>query len=158
MATENHAGGEFLHTKSQKPFDIEDYKIFIPFLDLKKLASHPFGICRGEPLRKDDDQIEPPYINIAGQKMSFDCAIYVMKWLEIIESKNIKKEKYHWENQTQVIADHFRFEYALRILFDEMNQDRDKVIKKSEAIKLSKPSAVLLSPYCQIDSDDIDSD
>ncbi|RYR78269.1 hypothetical protein Ahy_A01g003012 [Arachis hypogaea] len=42
MAIGNHVGGEFLHTKSQKPFHIEDYKMFILFLDLKILASHPF--------------------------------------------------------------------------------------------------------------------
>ncbi|RYR64534.1 hypothetical protein Ahy_A03g010625 [Arachis hypogaea] len=55
-------------------------------------------------------------------------------------------------------VDHFRVEYASRILFHEMNRDRDTAIRKSEAIRLSKSSAVLLSPYCQIDSDDIDND
>ncbi|QHN83161.1 uncharacterized protein DS421_20g702250 [Arachis hypogaea] len=126
MAIGNHNGGEFLHVKSKKPFDIEDYKMFIPFLDLKKLASHPYifaPVCYGEhwwiwmadvrkkkfcildpyhkkcpspdrlklnkfvgyvisrmrvysagamgrraPLRKDDHEIQPPYIDIAGQK------------------------------------------------------------------------------------------
>ncbi|RYR01743.1 hypothetical protein Ahy_B06g080606 [Arachis hypogaea] len=99
MAVGNHEGGEFLQPKTKKPFNIEDYKMFIPFLYLKKLASHPY---------------------------------------------------------TEV--DHFRVEYVSRILFHEMNQDRDTAIKKSKAIRLSKPSTVLLSSYCQIDSDDISSD
>ncbi|RYR21910.1 hypothetical protein Ahy_B03g067205 [Arachis hypogaea] len=43
MAIENHAGGEFLQPKSKKPFMVEDYPMFIPFLDLKKLASHSYG-------------------------------------------------------------------------------------------------------------------
>ncbi|KAL4374284.1 hypothetical protein AHAS_Ahas05G0166400 [Arachis hypogaea] len=81
-----------------------------------------------------------------------------MKWLEIIEPQNIKKGKCNLENWTQAEVDHFRVEYASRILFHEMNRDRDTAIKKSEAIRLSKPSAVLLSPYCQIDSDDSGSD
>ncbi|RYR40296.1 hypothetical protein Ahy_A09g046021 [Arachis hypogaea] len=89
---------------------------------------------------------------------SYDCAIYVMKWLEIIESQNIKNGRYNCENWTQVEVDHFRVEYVSRILFHEMNQDRDTAIKESEAIRLSKLSAVLLSPYCQIDSDEINSD
>ncbi|RYR33231.1 hypothetical protein Ahy_A10g047789 [Arachis hypogaea] len=59
--------------------------------------------------------------------------------------------------EVEADVDHFRVEYASRILFHEMNQDRDTTIKESEAIRLSKPSAVLLSSYCQIDSDDIDS-
>ncbi|RYR14658.1 hypothetical protein Ahy_B04g071321 [Arachis hypogaea] len=42
MAIRNHDSGEFLHAKTKKPFDIENYKMFIPFLDLKKLASHPY--------------------------------------------------------------------------------------------------------------------
>ncbi|RYR64048.1 hypothetical protein Ahy_A03g010198 [Arachis hypogaea] len=87
----------------------------------------------GAPLKKDDMKIEPPYINIVGQKTDYDCAIYAE-------------------------VDHFRVEYALQILFHEMNRDRDTAIRESEAIKLSKPSIVLLSPYCQIDSDNIDSD
>ncbi|KAL4288026.1 hypothetical protein AHAS_Ahas19G0245000 [Arachis hypogaea] len=81
-----------------------------------------------------------------------------MKWLEIIEPENIKKEKYDWENWTHVEVDHFRVEYALRILFNEMNQLRDRAIKERDAIRLSKPSAALLSSYCQLDLDYIDSD
>ncbi|RYQ96945.1 hypothetical protein Ahy_B08g092895 [Arachis hypogaea] len=265
MAIGNHAGGEFLHARTKKPFDIEDYKMFIPFLDLKKLASHPFRrrqkngdlnvtsrrpevqwrlrqrratpatpcasslppsvtqtattlhgrrrafgggeldaaapptasppaqqqqhngfplsprvrlflsppsllmtaatgsemwrvrrlsgegsgrthsggplfslaaqlslhsslLCscdlflgRGAPLRKDDDKIEPPYINIPGHKTSVNCAIYIMKWLEIIEPENIKNGRYLWDNWTQAEVDHFKVKYASRILFDEMN-------------------------------------
>ncbi|RYR30038.1 hypothetical protein Ahy_B01g054811 [Arachis hypogaea] len=65
----------------------------------------------GQPLRKKDDKIEPPYVEV----------------------------------------DHFRVEYASLILFDEMNRLRDRAIQESKAIRLSKPSAALLSPYCQLD-------
>ncbi|QHN81332.1 uncharacterized protein DS421_20g685910 [Arachis hypogaea] len=118
MAIGNHPDGEFLQPKTKKPFRIEDYPMFIPFLDLKKLASHPYiftpvcysehwwiwvanGICWGAPLRKKDNEIKPPYINISGQKTSYDCAIYEMKWLEIIQPENIKRKKYEWDNWTQ---------------------------------------------------------
>ncbi|RYR24425.1 hypothetical protein Ahy_B02g057925 [Arachis hypogaea] len=81
-----------------------------------------------------------------------------MKWLEIIQLENIKRGKYEWDNWTQEEVDHFKVEFASRILFHEMNQDRAEAIRRSDAIRLSKPSSLLLSPYCQIDSYDIDTD
>ncbi|KAL4394198.1 hypothetical protein AHAS_Ahas02G0128000 [Arachis hypogaea] len=84
--------------------------------------------------------------------------VYVMKWLETIEPENIKKSKYDRENWTQAEVDHFRVEYASQILFDEMNKERDTTIRESEAIRLSMPFAALLSPYCQLDSNDINGD
>ncbi|QHO43363.1 uncharacterized protein DS421_5g162170 [Arachis hypogaea] len=81
-----------------------------------------------------------------------------MKWLEIIEPQNINKGKYEWDNWTQAEVDHFRVEFASRILFHDMNRDRDAAIKGNEAMRLSKPSAALLSAYYQVDSYDIDSD
>ncbi|QHO20517.1 uncharacterized protein DS421_11g338640 [Arachis hypogaea] len=55
-------------------------------------------------------------------------------------------------------VDRFRVEYASRILFHDMNLDKAEAIRGSNAIRLSKPSSLLLSPYCQIDSKDIDTD
>ncbi|KAL4329585.1 hypothetical protein AHAS_Ahas13G0314800 [Arachis hypogaea] len=51
MAIGNHPDSEFLQPKTKKPFRVEDYPMFIPFLDLKKLASHPYifaPICYSE--------------------------------------------------------------------------------------------------------------
>nr|XP_025609801.1 uncharacterized protein LOC112702826 [Arachis hypogaea] len=108
--------------------------------------------------RDKDKKIKPPYLNISGQKTSYDCAIYVMKWLEIFEPANIKRQKYEWDNWTQDEVYHFRVEYASRILFHEMNQDKAEAIRGSNAIRLSKLSSLLLSPCCQIDSNDIETD
>ncbi|RYQ85250.1 hypothetical protein Ahy_B10g104755 [Arachis hypogaea] len=147
MAIANHPQGVFLRPKTNKPFRVEDYPMFIPFLDLKKLASHryifapvchsqhwwlclvdtrkrkfyivdPYHtkspsdertalntfiiswicvlICWGAPLktRDKDKEIIPPYLHISGQKTSYDCAIYVMKWHEIFQPANIKRLKY----------------------------------------------------------------
>ncbi|RYR49471.1 hypothetical protein Ahy_A07g035977 [Arachis hypogaea] len=88
----------------------------------------------------------------------YDCAIYVIKWLEIIQPENIKRGKYEWDNWTQDKVDHYRVEYASWILFHEMNQDKAEAISESDAIRLSRPSSLLLSPYCQIDSNDINTD
>ncbi|RYR00649.1 hypothetical protein Ahy_B07g088778 [Arachis hypogaea] len=202
MALANHPDGVFLQPKNNKPFRVEDYPMFIPFLDLQKLKSHRYifaPVCHshhwwlwfadtrnrkfyivdslhkkspsdartalntfvymlGELLKsKDKDrEIVAPYLHISGQKTSYDCAIYVMKWLEIFEPANIKRRKYEWDDWTQDEVDHFRVEYASRILFHDMNLDKDEAISGSNAIRLSRPSSLLLSPYCQIDSEDVD--
>ncbi|RYQ87918.1 hypothetical protein Ahy_B09g095442 isoform A [Arachis hypogaea] len=122
------------------------------------LISRMRVFVRGQPLTKKDDEIKAPYVNIVGQHTNYDYVIYVMKWLEIIEPQNIKKSKYEWDNWTQAEVNHFRVEYASLILFDEMNRLRDRAIQESEAIRLSKPSAALLSPYCELRSEDIDSE
>ncbi|KAL4306878.1 hypothetical protein AHAS_Ahas16G0222300 [Arachis hypogaea] len=194
MAIGNHLDGVFLQPKSKKPFKVEDYPMFLSFLDRKKLTLHPYiftPVCYSnhwwiwvadvrkkkfyilDPYHKTcpskdkmklnkfirkDREIEPPYIDISGQKTDYDCAIYVMKWLEIIEPQNVKKGKYEWDNWSQAEVDHFRVEFSSRILFHDMNSDRDAAIKESERMRLSKLSTALLSPYCQVDSYDIESD
>ncbi|RYR33030.1 hypothetical protein Ahy_A10g047568 [Arachis hypogaea] len=166
MALSDHSRGEFISPKTKKEFRVEAYPSFIHFIDRKKLSSHPYGYvfsrlityAGGKPLEKGEKEkeIKASYVKISGQKTSYDCAIYVMKWLELIEPENIKKGKYEWDNWTQEEVDHYRVEYASRILFSEMNKQRDRAIRESSAIRLSKPSSVLLSPFCQINSADIE--
>ncbi|RYR60910.1 hypothetical protein Ahy_A04g017998 [Arachis hypogaea] len=166
MALSDHPRGEFISLKTNREFRVEAYPNFIPFIDRRKLSSHSYGYvfsrliayAGGKPLEKGEKEkeIKAPYVKISGQKTSYDCAIYVMKWLELIEPENIKKGKYEWDNWTQEEVDHYRVEYTSRILFSELNRQRDRAIKESSAIRLSKPSSVLLSPFCQINSADIE--
>ncbi|RYR21270.1 hypothetical protein Ahy_B03g066550 [Arachis hypogaea] len=168
MAVSKHPNGKFISPKTNKEFKVEDYPMFIPFIDGKKLALHRYGyiISRirayagGAPLKKKENELEikATYVKISGQKSSYDCAIYVMKWLELIEPENIKRAKYEWDNWPHEEVDHYRVEYASRILFSEMNKERDQAIRASNAIRLSKPSLVLLSPFCQINSTDIETE
>ncbi|RYR29583.1 hypothetical protein Ahy_B01g054018 [Arachis hypogaea] len=168
MAVSKYPNGEFISPKTNKEFKVEDYPMFIPFIDGKKLASHRYGyvISRiraytgGAPLKKKENELEikATYVKISGQKSSYDCAIYVMKWLKLIEPENIKRAKYEWDNWPQEEVDHYRVEYASRILFSEMNKERDQAIRASNAIRLSKLSSVLLSPFCQINSTDIETE
>ncbi|RYR29649.1 hypothetical protein Ahy_B01g054103 [Arachis hypogaea] len=124
---------------------------------LNKFTGYVFSRLRayagGEPLQKDEKEkeIKASYVKISGQKSRYKF------WLELIEPENIKKGKYEWDNWKQEEADHYRVEYASRILFSEMNKERDQAIRESNAIRLSKPSSVLLSPFCQINSADIES-
>ncbi|RYR49994.1 hypothetical protein Ahy_A07g036537 [Arachis hypogaea] len=151
--------------RKQKFYILDPYQKTCPSdgrMDLNKFIGYVISrirvYARRAPLKRKDKEIEPPYINISGQKTSYDCAIYVMTWLEIIQLENVKRGKYEWDNWTQDEVDHYRVEYASRILFNEMNQDKAEAIRGSDAIRLSKPSSLLLSPYCQIDSNDINID
>ncbi|RYQ95655.1 hypothetical protein Ahy_B08g090996 [Arachis hypogaea] len=135
--------GNFLHPKTKKPFQVEDYQDYLPFFDKKKLASYPF---------------------------IFVLVCYVQHWWLWIA--DIEKKKFHvldpiskkapTKERTTINkffdeVDQFRVEYASTILFDEMNRLRDKTIEECEAIRLSKLSATLLSPYCTLKSSNIDS-
>ncbi|KAL4288071.1 hypothetical protein AHAS_Ahas19G0249500 [Arachis hypogaea] len=42
MAVSKHPNGEFISPKTNKEFKVEDYPMFIPFIDGKKLASHRY--------------------------------------------------------------------------------------------------------------------
>ncbi|RYR15880.1 hypothetical protein Ahy_B04g072816 [Arachis hypogaea] len=143
MALENHKG-EFKQPKINKAFDIQDYKMFILYVDMKKLASNPFIFA---PVCYADHW----WIWMADVKN---------KKFHVLDPYNKKcPSKERMKLNTFVAeVDHFRVEYASLILFDEMNQLRDRAIQESEAIRLSKPSAALLSLYCQLDSEDIDSE
>ncbi|RYQ83563.1 hypothetical protein Ahy_B10g102296 [Arachis hypogaea] len=140
MAVSKQPNGEFISPKTNKEFKVEDYPMFIPFIDGKKLALHRYGyvISRirtyadGAPLKKKENELEikATYVKISGQK-----------------------SRYKFEE-----VDHYRVEYASRILFSEMNKERDQAIRASNAIRLSKPSSILLSPFCQINSTDIETE
>ncbi|XP_020977591.1 uncharacterized protein LOC110271309 [Arachis ipaensis] len=43
MALSKHPKGEFISSKTNKEFRVEDYPCFIPFIDAKKLTSHPYS-------------------------------------------------------------------------------------------------------------------
>ncbi|RYR47393.1 hypothetical protein Ahy_A07g033324 isoform C [Arachis hypogaea] len=42
MALSKHPKGEFISPKTNKEFRVEDYPSFIPFIDAKKITSHPY--------------------------------------------------------------------------------------------------------------------
>ncbi|RYR59159.1 hypothetical protein Ahy_A05g024994 [Arachis hypogaea] len=124
--------------------------------DINKFTGYVFSrlitYAGGKPLEKGEKEkeIKASYVKISGQKTRYKF------WLELIEPENIKKGKYEWDNWPQEEVDHYRVEYASRILFSEMNKQRDRSIRESSAIRLSKSSSVLLSPFCQINSADIE--
>ncbi|RYR21169.1 hypothetical protein Ahy_B03g066435 [Arachis hypogaea] len=87
----------------------------------ERIALNTFVVRAPLKSRDKDREIVALYLHISGQKTRYksftlkiklsyiyDCAIYVMKWLEIFEPANIKRQKYEWDNWTQDEVDHFR--------------------------------------------------
>ncbi|QHO56412.1 uncharacterized protein DS421_3g73480 [Arachis hypogaea] len=142
MALANHPEGVFLQPKNNKPFRVEDYPMFIPFLDLQKLKSHRYiftPVCHSHHwwLWIADTRKKKFYIvNPLHNKSPSDARIVLNTFVDEV--------------------DHFRVEYASRILFHNMNLEKHEAIRRSNTIRLSKPSSLLLSSYCQIDSQDVD--
>ncbi|RYR60906.1 hypothetical protein Ahy_A04g017992 [Arachis hypogaea] len=142
MALANHPQGVFFQPKNNKPFRVEDYPMFIPFLDLKKLASHRYifaPVCHSQHW----------WLWLADTRK---CKFYIV---DPYHKKSPSDERTALNTFIHEV-DHFRVEYASQILFHDMNLDKAEAIRGSNAIRLSKPSSLLLSPYCQIDSKDID--
>ncbi|KAL4337179.1 hypothetical protein AHAS_Ahas12G0084300 [Arachis hypogaea] len=50
MAISDHPNGEFVSPKTEKEFRVEAYPSFIPFIDRKKLTSHPYE-------RKEEERV-----------------------------------------------------------------------------------------------------
>ncbi|RYR39381.1 hypothetical protein Ahy_A09g044895 [Arachis hypogaea] len=107
---------------------VEDYPMFIPFLDLKKLASHRYifaPVCHSQhwwlwlaDARKQKFYIVDPY-----------------------HTKSPSEERTALNTFIHEV-DHFRVEYASQILFHDMNQDKAEAIRGSNAIRQSKPSTL----------------
>ncbi|RYQ81191.1 hypothetical protein Ahy_Scaffold1g107179 [Arachis hypogaea] len=160
--------------KSKKPFKVKDYPMFLPYLNWKKLASHPYvNFCAclllkslvdvGADVRKKKFYILDPYHKTCPSKDRMKG--YVISRIRVYARGHLSKGKIMklslltltFQAKTQKV-DHFRVEFASRIIFHDMNHDRDAAIKGSETMRLLRPSAALLSPYCQVDSYDIESD
>ncbi|RYR47611.1 hypothetical protein Ahy_A07g033554 [Arachis hypogaea] len=145
MAIGNHPDDEFLQPKTKKPF-----RIFAP------VCYFDHWWLWVADVRKIKFYILDPYHKTCPSEVRMKLNKFVRYVISRIRAENVKRGKYECDNWTQDEVDHYRVEYASWILFHEMNQDKVEVIRRSDAIRLSKPSSVLLSPYCQIDSYDID--
>ncbi|QHO06834.1 uncharacterized protein DS421_14g458260 [Arachis hypogaea] len=131
-------------TNKAYKFYIEQYAHHRQFLDKRKLASHPFlfvPLCNGGHWFNNfpDEGIRWGG-TLNGGWTGRGSRVYPIEW------STYKNE-----------IDDFRYQYGLNLLLHEINKIRDQVIWKSEAIRLSKPSAVLSSPYCKFTSGDLDS-
>ncbi|RYR09600.1 hypothetical protein Ahy_B05g077973 [Arachis hypogaea] len=140
-------GVEYIDKRTNKAyrFDIEQYAHHRQFLDKRKLASHPFlfvPICNGEHW----------WLWIADvNKKKFYVLDPINKLPENIPYSRKQLNKFIKE------IDDFRYQHGPNLLLHEMKEIRDQVIWEYEAIRLSKPSPVLSSPYYKFTYGDLNS-
>ncbi|RYQ85707.1 hypothetical protein Ahy_B10g105297 [Arachis hypogaea] len=144
MAVSKHPNGKFISPKTNKEFSVKDYPSFIPFIDAKKLTSHRYIFA-------------PVYYSGHWWLWVIDTTKRIYYILDPLHKKAPTEERKQLNKFTEEV-DHYRVEYASRILFSELNKERDQAIRASNAIRLSKPSSVLLSPFCQIKSTDVETE
>ncbi|MED6210714.1 hypothetical protein PIB30_066720 [Stylosanthes scabra] len=159
--------------KKKKPHEIsslKNHQEYLVYLDREKLVSHRFSNILDQMLRwvgapsmfnKESNSLLPKYINILGQPNEFDCAVFVMKWMELIDPIILAgccrdNTAYEIEQWTEV--NYARGIQEANRLQDNMSKEnslRANVIKAAQDMRAMRPGAALRSPYTQIITPDL---
>ncbi|MED6177448.1 hypothetical protein PIB30_098216 [Stylosanthes scabra] len=98
------------------------------------------------------------YIRVPKQPNAFDCGVYVLKYIDIVNPSLLGKNNFTVLVWAEDELQRFREEFVERILYDDDNYYRHQVIKASNATaRHPRPSTALQSPYTQLQSADLES-
>ncbi|MED6186528.1 hypothetical protein PIB30_067564 [Stylosanthes scabra] len=93
------------------------------------------------------------YINIPQEPNDFDCAIFVMKWMEMIDPTILAGCcTYNIEQWTEPMLLEFRKKIVAKIILSKENSLRAEAIKEAHNMRLTRPAAALRSPYVQVET------
>ncbi|MED6124175.1 hypothetical protein PIB30_056637 [Stylosanthes scabra] len=107
-------------------------------------------------LKKGSQSLLPKYINIPRQPNDFDCAVFVMKWMELIDPTILASCcTYNIEQWTEPMLEEFRKKLVVKIIMSKENSLRADAIKGAQNTRLTRPSAALRSPYVQMSTPDL---
>ncbi|MED6163465.1 hypothetical protein PIB30_080191 [Stylosanthes scabra] len=109
---------------------------------------------RGSMFKKGHTCLMLMYINVPQQPNTYDCAIFVMKWMEELDPTTLRES----HAGTKADLDKFREKIVANILLSPENLMRMDVVTEVNEIRLIKPGAALRSPFTQIDSADLKTD
>ncbi|MED6177840.1 hypothetical protein PIB30_101797 [Stylosanthes scabra] len=99
-------------------------------------------------LKEGSLSLLPTYINIPQQPNDFDCAVFVMKWMEMIDPTILAGCcTYNIEQWTEKIV--------AKIILSKENSLRAEAIKEAHNMRLTRPAAALQSPYVQVETPDL---
>ncbi|MED6138828.1 hypothetical protein PIB30_078167 [Stylosanthes scabra] len=91
------------------------------------------------------------YVPLPKQPNQFDCGVYVLKYMEIVNPRLLKKRNFTFLVWTEDELQQFKEEFVERILFDGDNFFRQQALKVSNPVaRHQRPSAALQSPYVQL--------
>ncbi|MED6110928.1 hypothetical protein PIB30_047603 [Stylosanthes scabra] len=115
---------------------------------------------RGSMFKKGHTCLMPMYINIPQQPNEYDCAIFVMKWMEeldptILRDCHDETREHNIPPWNSAELEKFREKIVSNILLGPENSMRMDVVTEVNKIRLIKPGATLRSPFTQLDSTDL---
>ncbi|MED6172679.1 hypothetical protein PIB30_052257 [Stylosanthes scabra] len=105
-------------------------------------------------LKKGSWSLLPIYINVPQQPNEYDCAVFVMKWMELIDPTKLHGCcTYDIEQWTDPILIKFR----KKIILSKENTMRSDAIRATHEMRRTKPSAALRSPFLPFSTPDLPS-
>ncbi|MED6113134.1 hypothetical protein PIB30_068077 [Stylosanthes scabra] len=141
FATHNH---NWMDKKKRRPHEISsllNHTKFLAYLDREKLNSHRFSNIlnqllkwAGAPsiLKKGSLSLLSTYINIPQQPNDFDCAVFVMKWMEMIDPTILAGCcTYNIKQWTEPMLVEFRKKIIAKIILSKENCLRAEAIKEA---------------------------
>ncbi|MED6171516.1 hypothetical protein PIB30_041326 [Stylosanthes scabra] len=116
--------------------------------------------CRGSMFKKGHTCLMPMYINIPQQPNEYDCAIFVMKWMEELDPTILKDchagtREHNIPPWNSAQLEKFKEKIVSNILLSPKNLMRMDVVTEVNEIRLIKPGAALRSPFTQLYSADL---
>ncbi|MED6111905.1 hypothetical protein PIB30_056628 [Stylosanthes scabra] len=107
-------------------------------------------------LKKGSLSLLSTCINIHQQPNDFDCAVFVMKWMEMIDPTILAGCcTYNIEQWTQHMLEEFRQKIVAKIILSKENSLRAEAIKEAHNMRLTRLTAALRSPYVQVKTPDL---
>ncbi|MED6220445.1 hypothetical protein PIB30_044857 [Stylosanthes scabra] len=115
---------------------------------------------RGSMFKRGHTCLMPMYINIPQQPNDYDCAIFVMKWMEELDPTLLRDchagtREHNIPPWNSADLENFRGKIVSNILLSPENLMRMDVVTEVNEIRLIRPGAALRIPFIQLDSADL---
>ncbi|MED6200088.1 hypothetical protein PIB30_081913 [Stylosanthes scabra] len=167
-------GPDYIDTMTGLPYKIQTMPNLdaLDYIDENKIKSAPFSNvldqmrvhARAETMfpRMTRNMVThflfPKYVTVPKQPNAFDCDVYVLKYMDIVNPSLLGKKNFNIPVWTEAELQRFREEFVERILYDGDNYYRHQAIKASNPVtRQPRPSTTLQSPYTQLKSADLES-
>ncbi|MED6108843.1 hypothetical protein PIB30_027932 [Stylosanthes scabra] len=109
-------------------------------------------------LKKGSWSLLPTYINVPQQPNEYDCAVFMMKWMELIDPTKLHGCcTYDIEQWTDPMLMEFRKKLVAKIILSKENTKRSDAIRAAHEMRRTKPSAALRSPFLPFSTPDLPS-
>ncbi|MED6220889.1 hypothetical protein PIB30_049150 [Stylosanthes scabra] len=98
----------------------------------------------------------PKYVTVPKQPNEFECGVYVLKYMEIVNSNDLAKRNFKIPAWSKEQLEEFREQIVEHILCD--NEFREMIMEVATPnTRYPRPSRALQSPYIQLPSGDLTS-